>query len=106
MSAEKETAANDSDNQLRDIEKQEPEATGPDERSHHGGGGGIVSLLAVADGEVYEPHPEKNPKWYQKLLDAGIEENGIKPVLLENRTSTQYNNLFTIFFTSLLCLLP
>ncbi|KAK0636958.1 permease for cytosine/purines, uracil, thiamine, allantoin-domain-containing protein [Bombardia bombarda] len=46
------------------------------------------------------------PDWYQRLLDAGIEENGIKPVPVGQRTSTQYSNLFTVFFTCLLCLLP
>lgn len=75
----------------------------PDDHKHHGG---IISLLAVKDGEVYEQHPERNPKWYQRLLDAGVEDNGIKPVPIEKRTNTRYNNLFTIFFTCLLCLLP
>ena len=76
--------------------------------THHSGHkqGGIVSLLALRDGEVYEPHPEKNPKWYQRLLDAGVEENGVKPVPLDKRTNTNYSNLFTIFFTALVCLLP
>ncbi|KAK4156545.1 NCS1 nucleoside transporter [Chaetomidium leptoderma] len=67
---------------------------------------GLLSFLAVKDGEVYEAKPDRNPKWYQKLLDAGVEENGIKPVPIEQRTSTQYSNLFTVFFTCLLCLLP
>ncbi|CCC06883.1 hypothetical protein SMACR_00909 [Sordaria macrospora] len=31
---------------------------------------------------------KENPKWYQKLLDAGVEENGIQPVPIEGRTST------------------
>jgi hypothetical protein len=100
-SSEKEMTTNDSDlNQPRDLEKQAPL---PGSEKNHGG---IVSLLAVGAGEVYEPHPEKNPRWYQKLLDSGVEENGIKPVPLENRTNTNYSNLFTIFFTCLLCLLP
>jgi calcineurin-like phosphoesterase family protein len=66
----------------------------------------FVSLLTVKDGEVYEVNYDKKPKWYRRLLDAGVEENGIKPVPLEQRTSTQYSNLFTVFFTCLLCLLP
>jgi hypothetical protein len=66
----------------------------------------LLSYLTLKEGEVYEVDPDKNPKWYQKLLDAGVEENGIKPVPLEQRTSTQYSNLFTVFFTCLLCLLP
>jgi hypothetical protein len=82
----------------RDLESQ-----GQDER---GRWAKLISFLTVKDGEVYEVEREKNPKWYQKLLDAGVEENGIKPVPLEQRTSTQYSNLFTVFFTCLLCLLP
>lgn len=69
---------------------------------HHG----FASLLKVEDGIVYKPTPEKHPRWYQRLLDAGVEDNGIKPVPVEKRTNTQYNNLFTVFFTGLLCVLP
>ncbi|KAI0159747.1 NCS1 nucleoside transporter [Xylariaceae sp. FL1272] len=68
--------------------------------------GGFASLLAVEDGVVYEPESEKHTKWYQLILNAGVEENGIKPVPIEKRTNTQYNNLFTVFFTGLLCILP
>lgn len=67
---------------------------------------GIVSLLRVNDGEVYKASPEKHPRWYQRFLDTGAEENGIKPVPLFERTNRQYSNLFTMFFTCLLCLLP
>ncbi|KAK1782491.1 purine-cytosine permease [Copromyces sp. CBS 386.78] len=49
---------------------------------------------------------KENPKWYQNLIDVGVEENGIQPVPIEGRTSTQYNQLFTVFFTCLLSLLP
>ncbi|KAK1826759.1 hypothetical protein QBC39DRAFT_316262 [Podospora conica] len=66
----------------------------------------FIARLTARDGEVYELRPEDNPRWYQKLLDAGVEENGIKPVPLEYRTNTHYSNLFTIFFTCLLNLLP
>jgi hypothetical protein len=66
----------------------------------------LLSSLTVNDGEVYEVDYDMKPKWYRRLLDAGVEENGIKPVPLEQRTSTQYSNLFTVFFTCLLCLLP
>lgn len=45
-------------------------------------------------------------RWYLKLLDAGVEENGIRPVPPEERTQTEYNELFTVFFTCLLCVLP
>lgn len=70
--------------------------------------GSLLRLLSGKDddGEAYETLPEKKPKWYRKLLDAGVEENGIKPVPVEKRTSTKYTNLFTVFFTCLLNLLP
>ncbi|KAI8679653.1 hypothetical protein NCS57_00243700 [Fusarium keratoplasticum] len=45
-------------------------------------------------------------RWYRKVLDAGVEENGILPVPPEERTQTQHSNLFTVFFTCLLCVLP
>lgn len=86
-------------NQVPDVEKQTP----PVDKHHQGR---VVSLLRVEDGEVYQPHPEKNPKWYQRLLDVGVEENGIRPVPVEKRTNTQYFNLFTVLFTALMCLLP
>jgi purine-cytosine permease-like protein len=67
---------------------------------------GITALLSVEPGVTYKPEVENNPVWYQWLLDAGVEENGIKPVPVEKRTNTQYNNVFTVFFTGLLCVLP
>lgn len=76
---------------------------------HHGQyqrHGRLVSMLKVDDGEVYEDHPEKHPRWYQRILDFGIEENGIKPVPLEKRTDKRYHSLFTVIFTALMCLLP
>ncbi|KAH6965880.1 permease for cytosine/purines, uracil, thiamine, allantoin-domain-containing protein [Fusarium venenatum] len=45
-------------------------------------------------------------KWYKLLLQAGVEQNGIRPVPPEERTETQHSNLFTVFFTCLLCILP
>jgi hypothetical protein len=84
-----------------DVEKQQTVTEGKHTRSD-----GLLSIFAMREGEVYEAHPEKNPRWYQRLLDSGFEENGIKPVPLESRTSTKYNNLFTVLFTSLMCLLP
>lgn len=50
--------------------------------------------------------PMTNSRWYLKLLDSGFEENGIRPVPPEERTQTEYNELFTVFFTCLLCVLP
>lgn len=68
----------------------------------------FLASLTPEEGEVYHPDTERSgkPKWYRRLLDAGFEENGIKPVPIEERTSTQYSNLFTVFFTCLMCLLP
>ncbi|KAK1965127.1 NCS1 nucleoside transporter [Colletotrichum sublineola] len=70
------------------------------------GHGGIAELATLEDGKMCHDEGSRNPKWYQRLLDAGVEENGVLPVPLEKRTNTNYSNLFTVFFTSLLCLLP
>lgn len=86
----------------RDAEKQETTEQQGKYQLH----GRLVSMLKVHDGEVYESNPEKNSKWYQRILDVGIEENGIKPVPLEQRTDKRYWNLFTVMFTALMCLLP
>ncbi len=69
-------------------------------------GADFFSKLTVKDGEVYEVRPEGHSRWYQRLLDAGVEENGIKPVPVGHRTVTQYSDLFTVFFTCLLNILP
>lgn len=83
------------------------EKNGPFERhGQYQRHGKLVSMLKVDDGEVYESHPEKNPRWYQRILDVGIEENGIKPVPIEKRTEKRFYNLFTVMFTALMCLLP
>lgn len=87
-----------------DVEKQLPANRQVENSSSRGHG--FSSILTVKEGEVYEPSPEHNSKWYQRLIDAGFEDNGIKPVPLEQRTNTQYSNLFTLFFTSMMSLLP
>lgn len=66
----------------------------------------LLSRLTVQDGETYSIDYEKHPRWYQRLLEAGVEDNGIKPVPVEHRVVTQYSNLFTVFFTCLLNVLP
>ncbi|KAK4126144.1 hypothetical protein N657DRAFT_567802 [Parathielavia appendiculata] len=66
----------------------------------------LLSSLRVKEGEVYEANYDRKPRWYRRLVDAGVEENGIMPIPLEQRISTRYSNLFTVFFTCLLCLLP
>jgi hypothetical protein len=87
---------------VQDVEKQ-AESIESQYKPHPSG---LISLLKIKDGEVYEVNPEKHPRWYQRFLDTGAEENGIKPVPLSQRTNRQYSNLFTMFFTCLLCLLP
>lgn len=89
-----------------DVEKNgAAEQHGPYEQKYQKHGK-LVSMLKVDDGEVYESHPEKHPQWYQRILDVGVEENGIKPVPLEKRTEGRFYNLFTVMFTALMCLLP
>ena len=53
-----------------------------------------------------ESLPAKSiPLWF-RILNWGVEEGGIEPVPLEKRTDTRFVNLFTVWFTALLCLLP
>ncbi|KAK0620379.1 NCS1 nucleoside transporter [Immersiella caudata] len=53
-------------------------------------GAGLISRLTARDGETYSVDYEKHPRWYRRLLEAGVEGNGVKAV----------------FFTCLLNLLP
>lgn len=85
-----------------DVENQVPVEPSGQYQRH----GRLVSMLKVDDGEVYGEHPEKHSKWYQRIIDFGIEENGIKPVPIEKRTDKRYHSLFTVIFTALMCLLP
>lgn len=86
-----------------DVEKQESVV---EQGQHQKKYGRFVSLLKADDGEVYKSHSEKNPKWYQRILDFGVEENGIKPVPIEQRTEKRYWNLCTLMCSALLNLLP
>lgn len=64
-------------------------------------------IVTVEANETEETQKQyKRPRWYEKLVEAGVEENGIRPVALGQRKETQYNKLFTVFFTCLLCVLP
>ncbi|KAF7550037.1 hypothetical protein G7046_g8145 [Stylonectria norvegica] len=63
-------------------------------------------LPADTGGEASEEKDLLYSRWYQKMLNIGVEENGIRPVPTDQRAETQYNNLFTVFFTCLLCVLP
>lgn len=66
----------------------------------------FFSMLKGGDGEVYGSQPEKNPKWLQRIIDFGVEENGIKPVPIEQRTQKRVWNLGTVMCSALLNLLP
>jgi hypothetical protein len=48
---------------------------------------------------------KQKPLWF-RVLNWGVEEGGIAPIPVEKRTDTRYVNLFTVWFTALLCLLP
>ncbi|OLN88227.1 Purine-cytosine permease fcyB 1 [Colletotrichum chlorophyti] len=80
-----------------DMESQTPVSKGSD---------AIFESMIVQDGDADQDNGSRNPTWYRRLLDAGVEENGVQPVPLERRINTNYSNLFTVFFTGLLCLLP
>lgn len=43
---------------------------------------------------------------HRLLLNIGVEENGVQPVPPEGRTDTRHSNIFTVFFTCLLSVLP
>ncbi|TDZ26219.1 Purine-cytosine permease FCY21 [Colletotrichum orbiculare MAFF 240422] len=88
--------------QKEQIEVFDMESQSPAPKSH----GGITELMTVQDGDADQKDRGRKFKWYQRLLDAGVEENGIRPVPAAERTNTNYSNLFTVFFSSLLCLLP
>ena len=83
----------------RDLERNQGEAISTT-------GEALVTTFAANNNEECEKHESTHSKWYRKLIDAGVEENGIRPVPLDERNQTQYNELFTVFFTCLLCVLP
>jgi hypothetical protein len=65
-----------------------------------------VEKRAVDSGEEdVSLEDEKKPLWF-RVLNWGVEEGGIAPIPVEKRTDTRYVNLFTVWFTALLCLLP
>jgi calcineurin-like phosphoesterase family protein len=96
----------DSPRQLESQNQHEPQQEKSPSQTRYSFMKNLLSSLRVKEGEVYEANYDRKPRWYRRLVDAGVEENGIKPVPLEQRISTRYSNLFTVFFTCLLCLLP
>lgn len=63
------------------------------------------SSTPVESSSFDEALKPKSAIW-RKILGWGVEENGIIPVPVEKRTDKRVFNLFTIWFTALLCLLP
>ncbi|KFZ16483.1 hypothetical protein V501_02223 [Pseudogymnoascus sp. VKM F-4519 (FW-2642)] len=63
------------------------------------------SSTPVESSSFDEALKPKSAIW-RKILGWGVEENGIIPVPIEKRTDKRVFNLFTIWFTALLCLLP
>jgi hypothetical protein len=61
--------------------------------------------MEVKNGEEECIDKASNPLWF-RVLNFGVEQGGIAPIPLENRTDTRYLNLLTVWFTALLCLLP
>lgn len=88
-----------------DVEKQDTAAAQPI-RYKKQRASFLSMLKSGGDGEVYGGEPEKNPKWLQKIIDFGVEDNGIKPVPLEQRTEKRVWSLGTVMCSALLNLLP
>jgi hypothetical protein len=63
------------------------------------------SSISPAESAFDETLKSKSSLW-RRILGWGVEANGIIPVPVEKRTDTRVFNLFTIWFTALLCLLP
>lgn len=61
--------------------------------------------LEAESGEEESLEDKPRPLWF-RILNWGVEGGGIAPIPVEKRTDTRYVNLFTVWFTALLCLLP
>ena len=61
--------------------------------------------LEFESGEEESFEAKQKPLWF-RVLNWGVEEGGIEPVPAEKRKDPRYINLFTVWFTALLCLLP
>lgn len=61
--------------------------------------------MEVESGEEESMDGKEKPLWF-RVLNWGVEEGGIAPIPASKRTDTRYVNLFTVWFTALLCLLP
>ena len=61
--------------------------------------------LELKSGKEEGVEDKSKPLWF-RILNWGVEAGGIAPVPIEKRTDTRHVNLFTVWFTALLCLLP
>jgi hypothetical protein len=64
-----------------------------------------LSNNAESGGDEAGVEPRQRPLWF-RFLNCGVEEGGIAPVPVKDRKDTRIVNLFTVWFTMLLCLLP
>lgn len=60
----------------------------------------------IAENDRDDEVLKKRSALWRRVLGWGVEENGIVPVPLEKRLDERVANLFTVWFTALLCLLP
>ncbi len=75
-------------NELIDVEKHTPSSTSVD----------------VAESESLPLH--RKPSWWKKLIALGVEERGITPVPVEERTDGRFINVFSLWFTLSITTLP
>ena len=61
--------------------------------------------LEFESGEEESLGVKQKPLWF-RALNWGVEEGGIAPIPVKKRIDVRYVNLFTVWFTALLCLLP
>ncbi|KAI9742636.1 MAG: hypothetical protein M1818_003777 [Claussenomyces sp. TS43310] len=81
-----------------------PPSNGIDSRNHDLEKSISSAASSPVDGSFDAPSM-RAPLW-RRALTWGVEENGIVPVPYEKRTDARVFNLFTMWFTALLCLLP
>ena len=70
------------------------------EKGHHTT---LASEVLIVEGET---DVINKLSFWRKLASYGVEIRGVQPVPAEQRTDTRYLNVFTLFSTSMCCLLP
>lgn len=73
----------------------------PHDIEKHGSASSIEAIPQEGSTEILA-----GPSIWQKLQGFGVETRGAKPVEIEARTDTRFFNVFTVFSTSMLSLLP